>query len=412
MLVQHQEPDVPAPLASVAAAARAGAPPSPRCRRPSAGGGRFRPDSPRSRQDSVGPCLDRMPQCHALAQRSPDLGTFALVEPGEPAETVREALRRVALEEQRIAVDSSSSNTGFDASTGRHAAAASYTTLSGAPASHVVDEDDQSEANSSGTCARGTASPSGTPRRSSSLRCRRSSSLSATPCSADVDAFDLLDGTRGSSRGPSPANSARARARRSARRLRRARCSRIRSRRYRARSAVTFGDAQRKRARDRRSTIAVASLLRQHADVRGRLPVRVPEHERRSPRPHERRGEHGVEREHVRDDHVRPGSACASSRSNRQKRAARDVGAPNSRTRDVRRAARRRPRLREHDELVDALGERADLRRRSPPRTGSRGRRFCVSEDQPLASEEVEVAEREPPGSRSGSSSPRRAACR
>ena len=43
--------------------------------------------------------------CHALAQRSPDLGTFAFVEPGEPAETVGKALRRVALEEQRIAVE-------------------------------------------------------------------------------------------------------------------------------------------------------------------------------------------------------------------------------------------------------------------------------------------------------------------
>ena len=105
VLVQHQEPDVPAPLLQ----------------------SRQQREQMRLRARDPGHLLQvqdgsvlthraaaRIPSahvstecrsCHALAQRAPDLGSFAFVEPGEPAQTLGKALRRVALEEQRIAVE-------------------------------------------------------------------------------------------------------------------------------------------------------------------------------------------------------------------------------------------------------------------------------------------------------------------
>ena len=50
------------------------------------------------------------------------------------------------------------------------------------------------------------------------------------------------------------------------------------------------------------------------ADDRVSLPVRVPEHERDAERAHERRGEHRVERNHVRDDADRPRPQLARER--------------------------------------------------------------------------------------------------
>ena len=96
----------PSPAPSAAAAVRADAPPSPRSRPPSAGAGRFRSDSPRRRQDSVGPRA-RPNAARATRSRSvrPISARSLSSSPANQRRRVGEALRRVALEEQRIAVE-------------------------------------------------------------------------------------------------------------------------------------------------------------------------------------------------------------------------------------------------------------------------------------------------------------------
>ena len=130
--------------------------------------------------------------------------------------------------------------------------------------------------------------------------------------------------------------------------------------------------------------------------LRGRLPVRVPEQQRRSARAHERRGEHDVGGNHVRDDRVR-----------RQRMRELALEPPAGARESVHRtsAPRRLPAARHRRPTARARPARRRARRAhgasgsSPRAPDARGRR-SASGRPAAASEEVRVAEREPPGTR------------
>ena len=116
----------------------------------------------------------------------------------------------------------------------------------------------------------------------------------------------------------------------------------------------------------------LALVDREHAidDALGRLQrrarrlLREPEQQRNAQRPRERRGEQRVDRRHVRDDGNRAPSELRRERS--------DVARTSRRLRRRREALPRQfsgsalvvDRVGDHDDLVDARRERADLRER------------------------------------------------
>ena len=104
-----------------------------------------------------------------------------------------------------------------------------------------------------------------------------------------------------------------------------------------------------------------------------RAPVREPEDERNAQRPDERRGQHGVDRAHVRDDRAaaKPGQLAGqrgleARSAQRLVRRAEGAHAAVLRQHAVDRA------VGEHDDLVDELRERADLRDRRRERRMAR----------------------------------------
>ena len=126
--------------------------------------------------------------------------------------------------------------------------------------------------------------------------------------------------------------------------------------------------------------------------------MREPENERDAQRAHERRGENGVDRAHVRDDGA-PAEAGQLARQRSLEAGATNrpvAGAERPHAAVVRQHARNRA-VREHDDLVDERRERGDLghgrRERRVPRID------LLGDEDELAprSEEVEVAEREVP---------------
>ena len=123
-------------------------------------------------------------------------------------------------------------------------------------------------------------------------------------------------------------------------------------------------------------------------------PMRVPEHERDSKRSHERRGEDGVDRAHVRDDD--PAAQAAQLRRQRMLEAQAATG-PRARPEGAdARVAGQRVRngpVREDDHLADSAGERSDLRHRRAER------RMCRvdllrDEDEPHALQGAELRDR------------------
>ncbi len=91
--------------------------------------------------------------------------------------------------------------------------------------------------------------------------------------------------------------------------------------------------------------------------------MREPEDERNAERTHERGGEHGVDRAHVRDDGTSPQTAeLARQRSLEAGTASRLVTGSEGTDAAVRRQHALDRVVRENDDLVDELGQGADLR--------------------------------------------------
>ena len=142
--------------------------------------------------------------------------------------------------------------------------------------------------------------------------------------------------------------------------------------------ARTFLDGS---GNERWSTLVTAVETRSAACSRSaRAPVREPEDERDAQRPHERRGEHGVDRAHVRDDRAAPQARQLARERGLEARAAQRLGARarNVRTRQfVGKHARRRRRRRARRPRRRARRARGSSAP-SPRAPGCRGSTCCV----------------------------------
>ncbi len=101
--------------------------------------------------------------------------------------------------------------------------------------------------------------------------------------------------------------------------------------------------------------------------------MREPEDERNAQRPHERRGENGVDRAHVRDDGAAPKPGKLARQRGLEARATEClVRRPEGAHAAVLRKHALDRAVGEHDDLVDELRERADLRDRRGERRMAR----------------------------------------
>ena len=140
--------------------------------------------------------------------------------------------------------------------------------------------------------------------------------------------------------------------------------------------AVNLPRAQRETSARRRDDRR-AELLRR-TDDGVRLPVRVPEDERDPARPYERRGEDGVERDHVRDDTERPRAQLACKCALESRAALELRRAPNSCTRTF---AGTTPGTAVSQSTTSSSTRSASARTIGTvaARTGSSGSSFCVA---------------------------------